>query len=91
VTVGGGASLAPPPAEHERASLEWRAARRRWAQLIRRIYEVDPLICSRCSGQMRIIAFITEPRVVERILKHIADKGVDARSPPGAPIDLDAA
>ena len=30
-------AAAPPSAEHEPASLEWKAARRRWAQLIRRI------------------------------------------------------
>ncbi len=32
---------------------------------------------------MRIIAFITEPRVIHTILRHLAAKGVDARSPPG--------
>jgi hypothetical protein len=33
---------------------------------------------------MRIIAFITEPRVIGQILKHLAAKGIDARSPPEA-------
>jgi adenine-specific DNA methylase len=28
-----------------------------WARLIKKIYEVDPLVCPRCGGQMRIIAF----------------------------------
>jgi hypothetical protein len=27
--------------------------------------EIDPLICPRCSGQMKIVAFI-EPRAPER-------------------------
>jgi hypothetical protein len=40
---------------------------------------------------MRIIAFITEPRVIGKILGHLAVKGVDARSPPGAPTGVDAA
>ena len=35
---------------------ERRAARRRWADLIRRIYEVDPLVCSNCGGPMKIVA-----------------------------------
>ncbi|HNX51056.1 MAG TPA: transposase [Thermoanaerobaculaceae bacterium] len=82
--AGSGAAPAPPPAAHEPASLEWRAARRRWAQLIRRIYEVDPLVCPRCGGPMRIVACITESRVIGTILRHLAAKGVDARSPPGA-------
>jgi hypothetical protein len=89
--AGAGSAVMPPRAEHEPASLEWRAARRRWAQLIRRIYEVDPLVCPHCGGPMRIIAFITEPTVIGKILKHLAAKGVDARSPPVAPAEIDAA
>lgn len=81
--AGGGAAPALPPPEHEPVSLEWRAARRRCAQLVRRIYEVDPLVCPRCGGTMRIIAFMTEPRVVGRILRHFTATEVDARSPPG--------
>ncbi len=64
--------------------LDFRALRRRWAELFSRIFEVDPLVCPRCGGTMRIIAFITEPRVIGKILAHLAATGVDARSPPGA-------
>jgi len=91
VAAGGGGAAAPLSIALEPASLEWRAARRRWAQLIRRIYEVDPLVCPRCGGGMRIIAFVTEPRVIGTILRHLEAKGVDARSPPGAPGDADVA
>jgi hypothetical protein len=48
-------------------------------------------VCPRCGGPMRIIAFITEPKVIGKILKHLAAKGVDARSPPVAPSDIEAA
>ena len=48
------------------------ALRRGWAQLIRQVYEVDPLVCPRCRGVMRVVAFITEPRVIRRILDHLA-------------------
>ena len=30
-------------------------ARRRWAELIRLIYEVDPLTCPKCGGTMRVM------------------------------------
>jgi hypothetical protein len=40
-------AVPPPP---ERAAL-----RRRWANLIRRVYEVDPLVCPRCGAEMRVI------------------------------------
>jgi len=45
-------------APRERVPL--REAQRRWAELLRRIYEVDPLRWPRCAGPMRIVAFITE-------------------------------
>jgi len=47
--------------------------RMRWAALIKRVYEVDPLRCPNCGGEMKIIAFIEkrdQPDVVEKILKH---------------------
>jgi hypothetical protein len=50
---------------------------------------VDPLFCPRCGWTMRIIAFLTVPRVIGKILRHLAAKGVDARSPPVAsPLDV---
>ena len=48
-----------------------REAKRRWAELLRRIFEVDPLACPRCGKEMRIVAFITQPKVVDRILDHL--------------------
>jgi hypothetical protein len=42
-----------------------------WAQLIRRIFEVDPLECPECGGEMRVISVITDPSIVDRILRHI--------------------
>jgi len=36
-----------------------------------KIYEVDPLICPRCGGRMRVVAFLTEYAVVDRIIRHL--------------------
>ncbi len=36
-----------------------------------RIYEVFPLLCPICGGQMRIIAFITHSTDIRQILEHI--------------------
>ena len=49
-----------------------------WAVLIARIYEVFPLLCPMCGGQMRLIAFITEGTQIRKILDHI---GVDSELP----------
>jgi hypothetical protein len=57
-------------------------ARRRWAELIRLVYEVDPLECPRCGGEMRVIALIHEPAVIDKILRHLRNKGRDGRAGP---------
>ena len=44
------------------------AAKAAWAKLIRKVYEVDPLLCPNCGAQMRVIALIEDPAVIERIL-----------------------
>ena len=36
------------------------------------IYEVDPLICPKCQGEMRIVAFIEDKAVIKKILKHLS-------------------
>ncbi len=33
-------------------------ARRRWAALIKRVWQVDPLQCPRCGSTMKIVSFI---------------------------------
>ena len=53
-----------------------------WAVLIARIYEVFPLMCPLCGGQMRIIAFITHSADIRQILEHI---GTDSEPPRIAP------
>jgi hypothetical protein len=49
--------------------------------LVRRIFEVDPLVCPRCGGAMQIIAFLTAPAVIDRILTHLRTRDT-LRSPP---------
>jgi hypothetical protein len=44
--------------------------RRNWARLIQKIYEIDPLVCPKCQGAMRIISSIEDPSVIRDILKY---------------------
>ncbi len=65
-----------------------------WAQLLARIYEVLPLLCPVCGGEMRIISFITLPSTVQRILLHLdlphrPPRVSPARGPPQAELHLD--
>ena len=62
-----------------------REAHRRWAELLRRIFEVEPLECPRCGQTMRIVAFITQPQVIDRILdslRRTATARHRSRAPP---------
>lgn len=48
-----------------------KGANKSWTRLIKKIYEVDPLICSKCGGDMRIIAFIEDYKVIRKILDYL--------------------
>jgi hypothetical protein len=60
--------LAVPPEDEPpdppRPDSAWLAARRKsWARLIRRVYEVDPLLCP-CGERMRVVGFIAQAPVL---------------------------
>jgi len=62
-------------------------ATRRWAALLRQIFEVDPLACPHCAGPMRIVACITQAAVIDQILRPLRTRAAagaqpGARSPP---------
>jgi hypothetical protein len=52
-----------------------------WARLLKRVFDIDVERCA-CGGQLKIIAVIEQPEVIERILTHI---GLSAQPPPRAP------
>jgi hypothetical protein len=71
------AGAAPPDL---RAEASDSAARRfAWADLLKRVFEIDALRCPGCGGRMRLIAAITEPSVARRILDCLA---FSSRAPP---------
>ena len=55
---------------------------RGWAEMIRKVFEVNPLLCPKCQGKMRIIAFISDYAVVDRIIAHLKLTFVAERPPP---------
>ena len=38
-----------------------------WAALIKKVYEVDPLVCDKCGGIMKIVAFLQDPAEIKKI------------------------
>jgi hypothetical protein len=85
--------LAMTPAPEVVRETETRASlvvRRTWARLIRKVYEVDPLLCPRCGGTMTVIAVIEQPRGIRQILEHLGlpTRAPGLRAPPDQPIGL---
>mgnify|MGYP001593187925 FL=1 len=56
-----------------------RARRLPWSELFRRVWRADVLRCSKCGGELRLVAVIQAPAVAERILRHL---GRWQRGPP---------
>jgi uncharacterized protein with PIN domain len=45
--------------------------RMRWAQLLKRVFDIDIEHCPHCGGQLKAIAAIEQPAIIERILTHL--------------------
>jgi len=50
-----------------------------WAQLLYRILFVDALLCPRCGGRMKVLAFLSDLAVARRILESL---GLETTAPP---------
>src|SRR3990170_2212635 len=59
-----------------------KSCRKRWAALIRKIYEVDPLICPKCGAMMKIVSAIEDDIAIHKILSHLGLLHSPSRSPP---------
>ena len=71
------------PGAGSRCGRHWR-----WADLMRRAFEIDVLACPQCGGRMELIATIEDPAVVRKILSHLGlptetPTTRPARPPPG--------
>ncbi|MDP7135447.1 MAG: transposase, partial [Planctomycetota bacterium] len=44
---------------------------KKWRELIKKVWEVDPLICPHCGAEMKLIALLDDPAVIEKILRHL--------------------
>jgi hypothetical protein len=44
-----------------------------WAMLIARIYDVFPLVCPQCGGELKIVSFLTDADPIQHILIYIGE------------------
>jgi hypothetical protein len=58
-----------------------------WAAMIRKVYEVDPMICPKCGGTMKVVAFITGYAAVDRIIDHLKLTFMAEKPPPSHVIE----
>jgi len=55
---------------------------RGWAEMIKKVYETNPLLCPSCGGKMSIIAFIEDHKVIDKIISHLKLTFMAERPPP---------
>ena len=73
---------------------ETRPGRIGWAKLLARIYETDPFVCPKCGQAMRIVSFVEDREVIQKIL-YCINEPVDppqiasARGPPERKFEYD--
>jgi len=74
-TTGDCCDLRDKPRSHDTSRIAW-------AKLMARVGEEFPLECPNCGGDIRLIAFITEPGPIRKILTHL---GEPLEPPPVSP------
>ena len=45
-----------------------------WARRLKRVFNIEIATCSECGGDVRIIASIEDPVVIQKILAHLDEK-----------------
>ncbi len=75
-----------PDASDEAGKPHGASAYRPWAELLKRTFAVDVLVCPKCQGRMRMLALVKEPKSIARYLTGIGEPTeVPPRSPDRGP------
>jgi hypothetical protein len=61
------------PVDSDVVSSIQRHAAMTWAQRLKRVFNIDIEVCSRCGGSVRVIACIEDQDVIDRILAHLRE------------------
>jgi uncharacterized protein with PIN domain len=43
-----------------------------WIERLKRVFAIDLSICPDCGGRLRVIADVTRPDIIGKILEHVA-------------------
>ena len=50
--------------------------------MIAKVYQVDPLVCTRCGQRMNILGFVTDQHSIRTILGHLGLPLLQQNKPP---------
>ena len=59
-----------------------------WMARLQRVWGFDISRCPRCGGEVRVIATVTEPALIARILEHLRRREHDAPQARGPPLPV---
>jgi hypothetical protein len=57
--------------KHEKGQPKKRRCSPSWARLIAKVFQADALVCRRCGGPLKVVAYITDTLAIRRILDHL--------------------
>ena len=52
-----------------------------WARLIAKVFQADPLVCKRCGGPLKVVAYVSDSVAIRRILDPL-DLSPSEKPPP---------
>jgi hypothetical protein len=50
--------------------------------MIRKVFEIASLLCPQCGGEMKVISFIEDHKVIDKIIDHLKFTFMVERPPP---------
>jgi len=71
-----------PAAEAGEEHKPRRRASPSWGRLIAKVYQVDPLVCTRCGQRVKVVAFVTDSAAIGHILDHLSTPELEKPPPP---------
>jgi hypothetical protein len=74
---GRGKKVKTPNEVQDQTPAEKRASMT-WAKRLKRVFNIDIETCSECGGDIRIIASIEDPAVIQNILAHLDENATSA-------------
>ena len=91
IVPAGERSTRPEPSQ-SRAAKALRPTRSSWAELLKRVFEIDALTCPYCGAKRKLIALLTDGQVVRKILEHLGlSTSAPSLAPARAPPELELA